>query len=267
MKNEIDSDWWDEKYDFFGEFYMEGDNSKEGYLEDKNRTIVERTEEDVDGVVRLLGMTGGERILDIPCGYGRHSIELAKRGYAIVGIDINATHLKNAIDRLRELGIAVDFRKESMLDIAYFNQFDHIINMCYSFGFFETDSDNREVLRNFFRALKPGGKFLMETDVNLSRVRAGKYKENEIRKLISGNQLQIIDRYSAITKRMDGAWIIIRPDGTLVRKDYSVRVFEKDEFVDWCLDAGFVSCEAYGNWWGSPYDENSEQIIFVAHKK
>ncbi|MFZ2225850.1 MAG: methyltransferase domain-containing protein [Candidatus Moraniibacteriota bacterium] len=267
MENEINPDWWDEEYDFFGEFYMEGDNSKEGYLEDKNRTITERTVEDIDGVVRLLGLTGDERILDIPCGYGRHSIELAERGFAIIGIDINTTHLKNAIDRSKKLGVAVDFRKESMLDITYSNQFDHIINMCYSFGFFETDGENREVLRNFFRALKPGGKFLMETDVNLSRVRAGKYKENETRKLLSGNQLQIIDQYNAKTKRMDGTWIITKPDGTSARKDYSVRVFEKDEFVDWCLDAGFVSCGAYGNWQGDPYDENSEQIIFVAQKK
>ena len=267
MKNEIDSDWWDEKYDFFGEFYMEGDNSREGYLEDKNRTIAERTVEDVDGVVKLLGLSGSERILDVPCGYGRHSIELARRGYSVVGVDINTTHLKSATNQARELGITVDFRKESMLDISCSNEFDHVINMCYSFGFFKTDKDNRKVLKNFFRALKSGGKFLMETDVNLSRVRAGKYKETETRKLLSGNQLQIIDRYNTKTKRMDGAWIIIKPDGTTARKDYSVRVFEKDEFVDWCLNAGFASCEAYGNWQGDFYSENSEQIIFAANKE
>lgn len=96
MDKKKNPEWWSPGYGFFGKFYMEGDNSREGYLEKKHLTIQERTKEDVKGVIRLLGLKGGEKILDIPCGYGRHSIELAKRGFCVAGSDINPVHLKAA---------------------------------------------------------------------------------------------------------------------------------------------------------------------------
>lgn len=138
--------------------------------------------------------------------------------------------------------------------------------MCYSFGFFRTDRQNMKVLRNFYCALKPGGKFLMETDVNLPRVRSGKYFERKFRNLFSGNKLKVIDNYNPKTKRMEGSWIIIRPDGKEIKKDYSVRVYEKDEFCKMCLRVGFRKCTAFSSWRGKPYSEKSQQIIFVAQK-
>ncbi|CAF4819188.1 unnamed protein product [Rotaria sp. Silwood2] len=70
-----------------------------------------------------------------------------------------------------------------MIDINYDNEFDAVINMFYSFGFFETDEENNQVLQNFYNALKPGGKFLFHTDVNIPRILSGKYKEDETRHL------------------------------------------------------------------------------------
>lgn len=258
--------WWDEDYAFFGRFYMEGDNSKEGYLAERQLSIRERTREDADGVIRLLALGGTERILDIPCGYGRHSIELAKRGFRLVGSDINSAHLSQAIAEAEAMHLAVDFRKENMTEISYFNEFDAVINMCFSFGFFETDEDNMLVLQKFYSALKSGGKFLMHTDVNIPRIHAGKYKEHEVRSLYSGNQLKIVDQFDPVTRKLNGSWTIISPDGNEVRKDYSVRVYEKDEFIGMCLDAGFKDCIAYSSWSGDQYSEDSEEIMFVATK-
>lgn len=257
--------WWSEDYGFFGDFYIEGDASKDGYLIEKKQILKERTISEINGVVKLLSLSEGAKILDCPCGYGRHSIELAKQGFSVVGSDINSKHLSKAEKDSIVAEVKVDFKKENMLSLEYSNQFDAVINMFYSFGFFDTDAENNTVLKNFYNALKSGGKFLMHTDVNIPRILAKKYKENEERVLISGNKLQIIDSYDSNTKRINGTWII-KNDEKEIRKDYSVRVYTKGEFEQMCRDVGFSKVSTYSNWEGDSYTEDSEDMIIIAEK-
>lgn len=265
MSKDSKNPWWSEEYGFFGDFYMEGDASQEGYLIEKKQSLEERTISEVDGVIKLLSLKNGASILDCPCGYGRHSIELAKRGFEVTGSDINSVHLKKAIDTSKANSLNVTFNKESMLDLQYSFRFDAVINMFYSFGFFDTDEENEKVLKNFFDALKPGGKFLMHTDVNVPRILSGKYKEDEQRNLIIGKTLRIIDSYDSQTKRINGAWII-QNDGKEERKDYSVRVYTKEEFEGICKRIGFSSVVTYSGWEGGEYSQDSEDMIVVATK-
>lgn len=261
---DIPSRWWAEEYGFFGRFYLEGDDSMEGYLQSSPQTLLQRTTAEVGGVITILGLKGGERILDIPCGYGRHSVGLAERGLSVVGSDLNAAFLDVAETRARRAGVHVPFVKENMLEIHYDCEYDAVINMFYSFGFFESDSHNLAVLERFYRALKPGGAFLMHTDVNMPRVLDGTYVNDETRHLSSGRRLRIIDTYDPHTKRMDGAWILIDANETIKR--YSVRVYSREEFVGMCQVVGFRSVTSYGNWEGAAYSERSEDMIVVAQK-
>lgn len=184
----------------------------------------------------------------------------------MVGSDINTAHLKRATKQAQELGTALKFVHESMSDLKYRNEFDYVINMFYSFGFFETDKENDQVLKHFFNALKNGGKFLMHTDVNVPRILSGKYKAEEEREISNNKKLRIIDNYDSLSKRINGAWIIQDENGNEKRKDYSVRVYTKEEFIDKCLRAGFKNCEAYSSWKGDQYSEESEDMIIVAVK-
>jgi len=263
---DIQHSWWSEEYDFFGDFYMEGDNSCEGYLAPKKQQdLRERTEAEVGGIINLLKLSQGDSVLDVPCGYGRHSIELAKRGIVVTGSDLNGTHLEEAIKDSQ--GIAgIRFVKENMIDLRYTDEFDAVINMFYSFGFFETDEENEKVLVNFYNALKSGGRFLMHTDVNVPMVLSGKYKSHELRQLQDGKTLEITDTYDSATKRMNGVWVIRDKEGHERRKDYSVRVYTKDEFIELCQKVGFKSGEAYSDWNGKPYSEDSDDMIIVATK-
>jgi SAM-dependent methyltransferase len=256
MKNE----WWKEEYGFFGEHYLKGDDSKEGYLL-QEQTLAERTEKEVEGVIRLLNLIGKEKILDIPSGYGRHGIRLAEKGFMVTGSDINSFFLKRARETAVKKGVNPKFVKESMIDIKYEQEFDAVINMFYSFGFFETDAENKKVVSNFYKALKPSGKFLMHTDVNLARIRNGKYKFEEKRSLQNGETLKIIDTYNPRTKRIDGSWEIAEKI-----RNYSVRVYEVDEFVTLCKSVGFKDVRVYSDWSGKKYNEESEMLIFVAEK-
>lgn len=258
--------WWSEEYGFFGEHYLEGDDSEEGYLVAQKQNLNERTRVEVAGVVRLLDLKGNESILDIPSGYGRHSIELAKIGFKVTGVELNSTHIKKAIKEASEKGLDVDFIQDNMLDISYRNKFDTVINMFYSFGFFDTDDENEKVLQNFYNSLKEGGKLLFHTDVNIPRILAGKYKEDEVRQLKSGKTLRIVDKYNPEDKKIYGAWIIKDTQGSEIKKDYVVRVYTREEFIDICTRVGFKHFETYSDWDKSPYSENSEDMIIIAHK-
>jgi SAM-dependent methyltransferase len=257
--------WWQPEAIFFGDFYMEGDNSQQGYLIGIQQTLDERTKTEVEGVIKLLQIPMGSKILDCPCGHGRYSIELAIQGYNVIGIDINSVHLQREaqINKLPKENL--DFRIGNMLDLNFNSNFDAVINMFYSYGFFETDEENETVLQNFFMALKPGGKFLMHTDVNIPRIQNGKYREDEKRDLVNGGSLRIIDKYNPETKRIDGSWIIEK-DGKIEQKDYSVRVYTKEEFEEMCIKAGFSSVVTYSNWNGDPYSDDSEDMIVIATK-
>lgn len=153
-----------------------------------------------------------------------------------------------------------------MIDIAYKDEFDAVINMFYSFGFFETEEENNKVLKNFYNALRPSGKLLFHTDVNIPRILSGKYREDEVRHLASGKTLRIIDKYNPEDKRIYGSWIIKDKDGNEAKKDYSVRVYTEAEFLDLCKQIGFTKFEVYSNWNKTPYTEESEDMIIVAEK-
>ena len=104
------------------------------------------------------------RILDIGCGTGRHSIELAKRGYAMTGIDLSASLLEKARSKSREMDVIVDFILCDARKIPFEKQFDAAIMICEGgFPLMETDEMNYEILAGISRALKNNAKFIFTT--------------------------------------------------------------------------------------------------------
>jgi len=261
----MEKNWWEEKFGFFGKHYMMGDNSLVGYHEDRSMTLQQRTEEEARGVLNICKLKTGDFLLDCPCGYGRHSIWLAKKGLRVVGADINSFELKIAKKIAKRKGVRVSFIKKNMLKLKCKNKFDALINMWYSFGFFDKDEDNLKVLKNFYEALKPEGIFLMHTDVNIPRVLNGKFREYEKRPLVGGGFLRQIEFYNPETKRNHGVWVVEKGK-SIESKEYSVRVYSKEEFIRLCKLVGFKKVEVYSDWNGKKYDPNSEDMIIVATK-
>jgi len=104
------------------------------------------------------------KIIDIGCGTGRHSIELAKRGYKITGIDLSESQLKRAKEKAREKGVAIDFQKHDARNIPFEGEFDLAIMLCEGgFSLMETDEMNFEILTRATKALKSKGKFIFTT--------------------------------------------------------------------------------------------------------
>ncbi len=104
------------------------------------------------------------RLLDIGCGTGRHSIELATRGYQVVGIDLSESALQRAKEKALERNVSVDFQRHDARKLTFVNEFDLAIMFCEgAFSLMETDEMNFQILQNAANALKPEGKLIFTT--------------------------------------------------------------------------------------------------------
>lgn len=121
----------------------------------------EQTSREVDFIEDVLSLHQGASVLDLCCGIGRHSIELAKRGYGVTGVDLSKEYLKRARERAKEERVKVKFVQKDMREVDFSQEFDGAINMLMSFGFFGED-DNIRVIEGVQNSLKKGGKFLIE---------------------------------------------------------------------------------------------------------
>ena len=267
-KLEINNNWWESDAGFFGASYLEADDSFVGHL-NVDSGLSERTELEVNGIIGYCNLGDENSVMDCPCGYGRHSFGLASQELNVLGVDINEHFLSLGIEKKKKLNIDnLSFMKKDMRDIDFSNKFKAVINMFYSFGFFENEEDDILSIRNFYNSLEKGGKFLMHTHVTKDRLISGDLKNKQTRKLKSGNDLQLIRYYNKETKREDGEWKIVSRDGEVLESltPYSMRIYSDKEFSEMCLSVGFSKVSVYGGWNYEEYTKDSPEMIIVAEK-
>ncbi len=104
------------------------------------------------------------KILDVGCGTGRHSIELAKRGYQVTGVDLSDSMLSRACEKGAHVGVNVTFRKEDARNLPFVGEFDLVLMLCEAgFPLMETDEMNFKILAGAAKALRNGGKLIFTT--------------------------------------------------------------------------------------------------------
>ena len=225
-----------------------------------------RTRAEIDFVVRALGLRPGARVLDVPCGFGRHSAELARRGYAALGVDLSPVMLAVARRRYRE-GERLRFIKKDMRRLAYRAEFDAAVCLFTSFGYF-TQRENIGTLRRMARALKPGGRLLLDHrnpafDVTLPthswrRPRRGLYV------------LWTLDM-DPRTNVQEATWLIVRPgsrrgEPRVVRKAFRLRLWTLAQWRRRLGDAGLRLVRAYGDFRGRRFRRESPRLLLLAER-
>lgn len=155
----------------------------------------------------MLGATGAERVLDLACGTGRHSLELARRGFSVVGVDVSPDLIEVAESEAREDSIDASFVAADLRELEFENEFDLVFNLNDgAIGYFETEEENRRTFEVIATALRPGG-------FNLIQVPNVLYAETHLPQItwISGSEMvELIDhRWDARTRYLEGSTVPI----------------------------------------------------------
>lgn len=126
--------------------------------------FVQGTAGECDFIEQEIGRNKSAKIIDIGCGTGRHAIELTKRGYHVIGVDLSESQLARARQKTKEAGLKIDFQKADARALPFDGEFDLAIMLCEGgFSLMETDEMNFEILKNAARALRSRGKFIFTT--------------------------------------------------------------------------------------------------------
>lgn len=240
----------------------------EGFFDDDylrfavDRYPAEATAAEVDFLVSALDLKPGTRVLDLACGHGRHSVELARRGCAVTGADLSEPSLALAAARAAEAGVDVRLERVDMRRIEFDAEFDAVINMFTAFGYFE-EAENRLVLERVAAALVQGGTFLMEV-VNpvavFSRFEARGWHE------LSDGTILLEERvYDAARGRFETCWTFTR-GGERRERRFSHRAYTAPELIAIATGAGLVVEQLWGGLDGSDLEMGSRRIVMIARK-
>jgi SAM-dependent methyltransferase len=224
---------------------------------------LEAAPQEVDALLPLLGIEPGTEVLDLCCGVGRHSLELARRGYRITGVDRTAAYLRTARQRAATEGLSVEWVQADMREFVRPGAFDAAINLFTSFGYFEDPDEDRRVADNLVRSLKPGGVLVIE--MMGKEVLARIFLPRDWQELADGTLFLQERSVKRDWTWMENRWIVIK-DGQ--RFEYAVdhRLYDGAGLRALLLDAGFESVALHGGLDGAPYDTSAQRLVAVARK-
>jgi SAM-dependent methyltransferase len=140
--------WWQR---FFDNHYLK-----------VHKDLENQSSREVESIVKMMALKPKTKVLDLCCGYGRHSIELAQRGFEVTGYDLSDFFLEKAQKDSATLKLKIDFVKGDMRKLPFEGKFDAVVNLFTSFGFFNQEKDDLKVLKGVSQALKPKGLFLLD---------------------------------------------------------------------------------------------------------
>jgi SAM-dependent methyltransferase len=220
----------------------------------------ERSDIEVASLVKLLKLDSPMKILDLACGFGRHTNRLAALGHSVTGLDYMPGFLSLAQEKATEMGVQVEYIQGDMRQISYHEAFDRVLLLFTSFGYFE-DSENEQVVNNMAHALKPGGCLMFDIpnrDAFLKNLPPADVIEK-------GGDL-VINRFSfdILTGRFHNRRIVIRNS---VRKDkpFSIRLYNSTEIRTLLKQAGLVDYMFLGEN-SQPLSATSQRMVVIATK-
>ncbi|MCX7787601.1 MAG: class I SAM-dependent methyltransferase [Spirochaetes bacterium] len=220
----------------------------------------EQTPSEVTAIIDLLELKGTERILDACCGVGRHSLEFARRGFSVTGVDLTEDFIRAAEESATAEGLSVTFVVEDIREYYPLHSYEVILNLYTSFGYFESEEEDLRFLKRMKDCLTPGGVLLIETKGK--EITARDFKESEWYEEAGMYVLahyEIEEDWTLLKNR----WILITEDS---RCDYtfSQRLYSAREGKRLLEEAGFTEVSIFGNLQKAPYDAKAETLVFLA---
>jgi SAM-dependent methyltransferase len=223
----------------------------------------EWTKADVDLAWKELRLDGGSRVLDCPCGTGRHAIELARRGCQVTGIDISAYSLNLARRDAANAGIAVDFREGDMLELGNLPKVDAALTLGNSFGYLDHAGTTR-FAQSVAATLAPGGRWLIDSGAVAESILptlkpAFDYESG-------GISVHIANNYLIAESCLETTFEFTHAGQTETRHTWQF-VFTLAEIRRMLAAVGLNTIALYGWGGGEPYSLGSRGLCLVAEKQ
>ncbi len=250
-KQRLRKPWWEELFD-----------------EDFSRALPRLTDaqisREVDFIEESLSVAPGATVLDLGCGNGQHAVELAGRGYGVVGYDLSLHQLALAADIAQERSQKLNLLQGDMRELAFEETFDGIYCWNTTFGYFEEDK-NAAVAQSVYQALKPGGMVLVDV---CNRDFVAQDQPSSL--WYEGDACVCMDDMNVdfITSRLKVKRSLILDDGRTKECTYSLRVYSLHELGRLLHDVGFKIIEASGHP-GTPgvfHGQFSPKVIILAQR-
>ena len=226
----------------------------------------ERNTAEVDFIEAVLQIPKEGQVLDLACGHGRHSLELAKRGYSVLGMDLSPRFIEMAKQSAQENALSnLEFIVGDIRESYFVNRFDAAFSYFTSFGYF-LDEENQRVLDNVAKALLKGGMFLLETvnrDWTIHKV------ENQPRRWdeVETDFFLLEDiSFNAHTSRIHTKRIIF-DKGQRRSMEYDIKLYTHAELEDMLERVGLQVVATFGGKDRSAYSVSSPRMVIASKKQ
>lgn len=256
MKEKNNAPWWNK--DWFWDAYRP-------LMFDPDRMA--DTPGEVDKLVKLTGLKPGDTFLDSCCGFGRHSLELARRGFAVTGVDRQESYIREAQKTAAKENLDAEFVLEESRSFCRPESFHGAMNFFSSFGYFDEPDEEEAAVKNIFASLRPGGFFLI--DIQGKELLARDFKRRE---WFERDGFRIFLEYRILDAwtRLENRWLfspLAGPEKDNVTETvFSHRIYSALELAELLTRCGFESVELYGGLDGQIYDEKAQRLTAVARK-
>jgi len=223
----------------------------------------EQTRAEADFLERFLALAPGASLLDVPCGLGRHALELASRGFRLTGVDLSPEAIEKARERARTMGLSIEWRRSDMRDLPWQSAYDGAFCLGNSFGYFDTDG-MRAFLQAVSRSLRPGTRFVVDTGMSaesiLPRLKDREWMQVEEILFLEEN------RYHVREGCVETTYTFVRGGESRTRTGlhwvHTVR-----EIRSMLAEAGLAVTELFSSLDGDPFQVGSPYLLVVTEKR
>jgi SAM-dependent methyltransferase len=237
----------------------------EDYLRTLPFLTPQATQAEAEFVIDAMGLTPGAQVLDVGCGYGRHAMELAARGFHVVGLDISTPLLIRGGEEAHRRGLQINFVRGDMRELDFEAQFDGAYCLFSTFGYFD-DEMNKKAIANIARALKPGGRVLLEIlnrDYLITDLPTRVWWEGDGCVVLEEVELNYFSSRIQVNRS------VVFDDGRQLEQEISVRAYSLHEVGKLMHAAGFRVLEVSGGYHTRSrfFGNQSRHIIVLAERK
>ena len=234
---------------FFSEFYLRAFRDDERNAEAERQALA---------AARLADCPPGGELLDVPCGFGRHTVPLAAAGFRVTGVDRTQPLLDEARRRAGEgrwpKFVRADYRELPFPD----ERFDAALNLFSSLGYLG-DAEDTRALAEIGRVLRPGGRLLIDI-MHRDRLVSG-FTEQDWHMLGEGRLLLEQRTFDPVSGLAQTTQTLIESSGARDSRTFSIRVYTATELLAMLDAAGFSEARCHGDLEGGPFTTDTRLVV------